>query len=299
MNGVAGQIEAVGAVDRPPAGTPCVVCEAGGHFCAADQYVAGDSGKGICTPCVDGTECATYLAQRQDAATALARYDSPVAETQREHPVVSSWSRRRDEVKWAKATELFKAGASISRVMAEVGISGPTAQRIRHSVKAAEENAPVPKTEDAPVPETAAPQKLHFEKILPRLLGLAPGETISFVPPVGIDPKFFQAELTRELARDARTMQARWYLHLDESGLRVIVATTSRLGKVTVAPMPAKRGRPRKTMEGAEAVPTSPGSLSLWQIEERIQQAQADLEFWTRARDMMGDPRMAELLRTI
>ena len=33
--------------DLPPTGTPCCVCKAAGHWCQADQYVAGGGEVGL------------------------------------------------------------------------------------------------------------------------------------------------------------------------------------------------------------------------------------------------------------
>ena len=51
--------------DRPPVGTPCIVCKGKGHWCQAEQFTAGDSGNGICNACVEGNECSHALMRKK------------------------------------------------------------------------------------------------------------------------------------------------------------------------------------------------------------------------------------------
>lgn len=68
------------AADRPPAGTPCVVCIANGHHCQADQYAAGDGDAAICNACLNGHDCQVVAMRRKRDFTFEPEVDSgPVA----------------------------------------------------------------------------------------------------------------------------------------------------------------------------------------------------------------------------
>lgn len=63
--------------DVPPAGTPCSVCKALGHFCPADQWCAGDSGYAICDECLNGKECETVAARKSAGVQASSPVSKP------------------------------------------------------------------------------------------------------------------------------------------------------------------------------------------------------------------------------
>jgi len=43
-------------IDRPPLGTPCIVCKRLGHWCPAHRYI-GSTDDGICNPCAESEDC--------------------------------------------------------------------------------------------------------------------------------------------------------------------------------------------------------------------------------------------------
>lgn len=43
-------------IERPPLGTPCIVCKRLGHWCPAHRYI-GSTDDGICNPCADKEDC--------------------------------------------------------------------------------------------------------------------------------------------------------------------------------------------------------------------------------------------------
>jgi hypothetical protein len=53
--------------DKPPVGTPCVVCKSLGHWCQGDVWCAGDSGNAICNACQNQVDCSVVAKRKQKA----------------------------------------------------------------------------------------------------------------------------------------------------------------------------------------------------------------------------------------
>jgi hypothetical protein len=51
--------------DVPPPGSPCIVCRATGHFCAASRYLK-NTDDGICLACLQGRNCSQTAAKMRD-----------------------------------------------------------------------------------------------------------------------------------------------------------------------------------------------------------------------------------------
>lgn len=51
--------------DRPPAGTPCCVCQTAGHWCPGEVWCAGDGGQAICRACQNQVDCEVITARKK------------------------------------------------------------------------------------------------------------------------------------------------------------------------------------------------------------------------------------------
>jgi hypothetical protein len=208
--------------DQPPAGTPCIVCQAAGHWCQGDVWCTGDSGKAICDDCANGRDCEVIVKRKQKA---------PLFEPEEDHEPV--------------------APVRSVPVPPAVLVNGHDKESIALS-------APVdPKpTELSELPNW----RTRVEAIARRLLELEPGQTITLAVPEGLTLKAFDRGLIQSLAEYVPTADIKWIHGPDRSGTRLLMATENNPRKrVRVAPMerPAVR-RPEPVKVPPPVQPASP-----------------------------------------
>lgn len=135
-------------MDVPPAGTPCVVCKAMGHFCAADQYTAGDSGNGICNACVNQQDCEVVRVRKAKPQPFSAEpFDVPISPARsipipadavvpadppakRTGPKIGS-THNDSKMKRERAAEMLKDGVSGNEISRVLEISPNTVVQVR------------------------------------------------------------------------------------------------------------------------------------------------------------------------
>ena len=296
--------------DRPPAGTPCCVCRAQGHWCQADRYTAGDSGNGICDDCAEQRDCSVARVKRQ------ATRDDPFL-------IPRTSNKERDENRRHLIEHLLKEGKTVRQIAHEEGISEHTILDVRGNISAED----LPKPRMGPVPgatgklaekaaaremlasgksirETAAAVGINKNTVLAvkniengrsspasssqlpnvaaigdRLSRLELGETITLVVPYGFTTKSFKEKIAGLLEGSER----KWYMHADSSGAKLIITSEPAVGKVS-----------RARIVGPDPVPAPvPVATSGYEIFDRPKRgrkagATYKTEKRTRAMELLG-----------